>query len=42
MRVGVLREIKTYEYRLGLTPACVRELIVRGDQLQVESGAGQA
>ncbi len=40
MRVGVPREIKTHEYRVGLTPASVREYVAAGHQVIVESGAG--
>ena len=42
MLVGVPREIKSNEYRVGLTPASVRELIHHGHQVIVESGAGAA
>jgi alanine dehydrogenase len=40
MRVGVPREIKIREYRVGLVPASVRELVARGHEVVVESGAG--
>lgn len=40
MRVGVPREIKTHEYRVGLTPASVTELVSRGHRVTVERGAG--
>jgi alanine dehydrogenase len=40
MRIGVPREIKTHEYRVGITPAGARELVERGHVLLVESGAG--
>jgi alanine dehydrogenase len=40
MRVGVPREIKVHEYRVGLTPASVREFVRRGHEVVVESGAG--
>ena len=40
MKIGVPREIKTHEYRVGLTPPGVRELIVHGHQVFVESNAG--
>ncbi|HSD61382.1 MAG TPA: alanine dehydrogenase [Burkholderiales bacterium] len=40
MLVGVPREIKVHEYRVGLTPASVRELIGRGHGVMVERGAG--
>jgi alanine dehydrogenase len=41
MRVGVPKEIKTDEYRVGLTPATVAELKARGHQIFVEAGAGE-
>ena len=40
MRIGVPREIKIREYRVGLVPANVRELVARGHEVVVESGAG--
>jgi len=40
MRIGVPREIKVHEYRVGLVPAGVRELALHGHQVLVESGAG--
>jgi len=40
MRVGVPREIKVHEYRVGLVPAGVRELVGAGHEVLVESGAG--
>jgi alanine dehydrogenase len=40
MLVGVPREIKDHEYRVGLTPAGVHALCERGHQVCVESGAG--
>ncbi len=40
MRVGVPKEIKDSEYRVGLIPATVRELTAHGHQTFVESGAG--
>jgi len=42
MLIGVPKEIKTHEYRVGLTPASVRELVEHGHQVLVESGAGAA
>ncbi len=42
MLVGVPREIKVHEYRVGLTPAGVRELVGRGHRVLVEAGAGAA
>ncbi len=40
MRIGVPKEIKTHEYRVGMTPASVRELIHHGHQVVVQTGAG--
>ncbi len=40
MRIGVPREIKVHEYRVGLTPAAVRELTLRGHEVVVEKNAG--
>ena len=40
MRIGVPREIKIHEYRVGLVPAGVRELVGAGHQVLVETGAG--
>ena len=40
MRVGVVKEIKTDEYRIALTPAGARELHQRGHEVLVETGAG--
>lgn len=40
MIVGVPKEIKNHEYRVGLTPNSVRELTRRGHTVLVESGAG--
>src|SRR5881394_3597248 len=40
MRIGVPREIKDQEYRVGLTPASVREVVSHGHSVLVESGAG--
>jgi alanine dehydrogenase len=41
MRIGVPREIKDSEYRVGLTPAGVRALTDAGHRVLVESGAGE-
>jgi alanine dehydrogenase len=41
MKVGVPTEIKADEYRVALTPAGVRELVDRGNEVLVESGAGE-
>jgi alanine dehydrogenase len=40
MLIGVPKEIKTHEYRVGLVPASVRELIHHGHQVLVETRAG--
>jgi alanine dehydrogenase len=42
MRIGVPKEIKVHEYRVGLTPAGVRELKVHGHSVLVQSQAGAA
>jgi alanine dehydrogenase len=42
MRIGCPKEIKNHEYRVGLTPASVRELVVHGHELLVQRGAGAA
>ena len=41
MRIGVPREIKVHEYRVGLVPAGVRELTSAGHKVIVESGRRQ-
>ena len=40
MRVGVPKEIKNHEYRVGLTPASVAELTALGHEVIVETKAG--
>ena len=40
MRIGVPKEIKNHEYRVGLTPASVRELVSRGHEVVVQTAAG--
>ncbi len=40
MLVGVPKEIKVHEYRVGLTPPAVAELTARGHKVLVETGAG--
>ena len=40
MRIGTVREIKNHEYRVGLTPESVRELVAHGHEVWVETGAG--
>ena len=41
MLIGVPKEIKNHEYRVGLSPACVRELRMHEHKVIVESGCGQ-
>src|ERR1700733_3421892 len=40
VKIGVPKEIKTHEYRVGLTPAGVRELVQHGHQVVIEHDAG--
>jgi len=40
MRIGVVKEIKADEHRVALTPAGARELVRRGHDVVVETGAG--
>jgi len=40
LRIGVAREIKTDEYRVALTPAGARELVQKGHDVLIETGAG--
>jgi alanine dehydrogenase len=40
MRVGVPKEIKNHEYRVGLTPPSVAELVAAGHEVVVETQAG--
>ena len=40
MRIGVPKEIKNHEYRVGLTPESVAELVAHGHDVQVETAAG--
>lgn len=41
MRIGVPKEIKVHEYRVGLTPDAVAELTARGHSVVVERHAGE-
>ena len=41
MLIGVPKEIKTREFRVGLVPSSVAELVRRGHQVLVETEAGQ-
>jgi alanine dehydrogenase len=40
MLIGVPKEVKTHEYRVGLVPGSVRELVHHGHQVAVETAAG--
>ncbi|NBX73138.1 MAG: alanine dehydrogenase [Alphaproteobacteria bacterium] len=40
MLIGCPKEIKNHEYRVGLTPASVRELVQNGHKVMIQSGAG--
>ena len=40
MKIGLLKEIKDKENRVGLTPTGVRELVGSGHEVRVEAGAG--
>jgi alanine dehydrogenase len=40
VRIGVPKEIKVHEYRVGLTPFAVREYVAAGHVVRIETGAG--
>ena len=40
MKIGVPKEIKVHEYRVGMTPASVREAVSHGHAVFMEKGAG--
>ena len=42
MLIGVPKEIKNHEYRIGLTPAAVKEFVTNGHQVMVENNGGAA
>ena len=42
MLIGVPKEIKNHEYRIGMTPAGVRELVAAGHQVMVQRDGGTA
>lgn len=42
MYIGIPKEIKNHEYRVGLTPSGVREILRHGHQVTVETNAGSA
>jgi alanine dehydrogenase len=41
MRIGVPKEIKVHEYRVGMTPASVREAVAHGHEVIVEHGCAE-
>ena len=41
MKVGCVKEIKPYEYRVGLTPENVKEYLSAGHQVYIQQGAGE-
>ena len=41
MKIATVKEIKTHEYRVGLTPSCVKAYVARGHQVTVEAAAGE-
>lgn len=40
MQIGCVKEVKRHEYRVGLTPACVRAYIAAGHTVRIERDAG--
>lgn len=42
MQIGCVKEIKKHEYRVGLTPSCVKSYVSRGHKVAIEKGAGEA
>ena len=41
MKIGVPKEIKNHEYRVGLSPASAKELISHGHEVTIETGAAE-
>jgi len=41
MHVGVPKEIKNHEYRVGMTPTSVREMVAHGHKVTVETNCGE-
>ena len=41
MLIGVPKEIKVHEYRIGLTPSSVRELVAHGHKVIVQRDGAQ-
>ncbi len=42
MLIGVPQEIKTHEYRVGINPEGVRQLVAAGHKVKVQAGAGDS
>tara|TARA_A100001037_G_scaffold291727_1_gene306114 strand:- start:2540 stop:3658 length:1119 start_codon:yes stop_codon:yes gene_type:complete len=42
LKIGVPKEIKNQEYRVGMTPTSVRELVLHGHDVVVQSDCGHA
>src|SRR5256884_8130938 len=40
MKVGIPAEVKNHEYRVAITPAGVRELVLNGHEVFIQAGAG--
>ena len=40
MKIGVPKQIKTLEFRVGMTPASVHEIVAEGHEVIVETNAG--
>jgi alanine dehydrogenase len=40
MKIGTVKEVKTHEYRVGLTPSNVRDYVNGGHEVFVQAGAG--
>jgi alanine dehydrogenase len=41
MKIGCVKEIKRHEYRVGLTPHCVKAYVSHGHQVTIQSGSGE-
>ncbi len=41
MRIGVPKEVKVHEYRVGLVPASAREAVAHGHEVFVQAGAAE-
>ncbi|MCL1883131.1 MAG: alanine dehydrogenase [Defluviitaleaceae bacterium] len=41
MKIGTVKEVKTHEYRVGMTPGNVRDYIEHGHEVYVQAGAGE-